>query len=62
MAILKVGPEEQSEERELEFELQYQRGLTRAQRFQMMLTKSNELAQELIRRGHRRPAPVLKRA
>ena len=61
MPSLKVGPEEQSEERELEFELQYQRGLTRAQRFQMMLTKSNEKAQELIRRGHRRPAPVLKR-
>jgi hypothetical protein len=61
LPILKVGPEEQSEERELEFELQFQGSLTRQQRFEMMLQKSRELAEELIRRGHRRPAAVLKR-
>ena len=61
MAILKVGPEEQSEERELEFELQFQQGLTRQERFEMMLRKSRELAEELIRRGHRRPAAIIKR-
>ena len=61
LPILKLGPEEQSEQSELEFELQFQRKLTRQQRFEMMLRKSEELAQELIRHGHRRPAAIVKR-
>jgi hypothetical protein len=61
LAILKVGPDEQSEERELDFELQYQRSLTRQQRFEMMFRKSRELVEALIRRGHRKPAGIAKR-
>ena len=61
MPILKVGPEEFSEQRELEFELQFQRSLTLEQRFEMMFRKSRELAVELIRHGHRRPAAIVKR-
>jgi hypothetical protein len=61
LAILKVGPDEQSEERELDFELQYQRSLSRQQRFEMMLRKSRELVEVLTRRGHRRPAGITKR-
>ena len=47
--------------RELQFELDYQRSLTTAQRFEMMFRKSREMAEELIRRGHRRPVEVVKR-
>ncbi len=61
-SILKVGPEDESEEAEIEFELRYLGGLTTAQRFEMMRTRSREMAEELLRRGHRDPAQVVKRA
>jgi hypothetical protein len=61
MPVLKVGPGEASEQRELEFELEYQQGLTTAQRFEMMFRRSREMAEELLRRGHRRPVEVVKR-
>jgi hypothetical protein len=60
--VLKVPYGEPSEERELEFELEYQRGLTTAQRFEMMFRKSREMAEELLRRGYRRPVEVVKRS
>jgi hypothetical protein len=61
VGILKVGPGEASEDRELAFEIDYQLSLTTAQRFEMMRAKSREMAEELLRRGYRGPASVLKR-
>ena len=60
--ILKLDPHGGAEEQELEFELAYQQSLTVAQRFEMMLQRSRELASELLRRGHRRPVEVVKRS
>jgi hypothetical protein len=60
--ILKVSPEDASEEAELAFELAYQRSLSTAQRFEMMLSRSRQSAEELIRRGHRRPVEIVKRS
>jgi hypothetical protein len=59
---LKLDPSASSEDQELEFELRYQRGLTTAQRFEMMFVRSREMAERLIRLGHRRPAEVVKRS
>ena len=50
-----------SEEDELAFELAYQRSLSTAQRFEMMLARSRQIAEELIRRGHRKPVEIVKR-
>jgi hypothetical protein len=60
--VLKVPPGAASEDDELEFELAYQRSLSTAQRFEMMFARSRQIAEELIRRGHRRPAEITKRA
>jgi hypothetical protein len=60
--VLKIAPDEESQRRELLFEIDYQLSLTTAQRFEMMLRKSREMAEELLRRGHRGPASVLKRS
>ena len=49
-------------ERELEFELAYLRRLTTAERFELMFQKSRELAESLMRHGHRPPAPIFKRS
>jgi hypothetical protein len=59
--VLKIGPDEPSEEQEIEFELRYQRSLTTAQRFEMMFRRSREMVEVLIRHGHREPARILKR-
>jgi hypothetical protein len=61
-SVLKLDPASSSEDEELEFELRYQRALTTAQRFEMMLSRSREITERLIRLGHRRPAEVVKRA
>jgi len=60
--VLKVSPDATSEDAALDFELAYQRSLSTAQRFEMMFTRSRQIAEELIRRGHRKPAEILKRA
>jgi hypothetical protein len=60
--VLKVDPRADSEEAELDFELAYQRSLTTAERFEMMFRKSRQIAEELLRRGHRRPFEIVKRA
>ena len=49
--VLKVSSDAQSEEDELAFELAYQRSLSTAQRFEMMLARSRQIAEDLIRRG-----------
>jgi len=59
---LKVSPGAQSDEDELAFELAYQRILSTAQRFEMMLARSRQIAEELIRRGHRKPVEIAKRS
>ena len=59
--VLKVSPGASSEEDELDFELAYQRSLSTAQRFEMMLARSRQIAEELIRRGHRKPVEISKR-
>jgi hypothetical protein len=58
--ILKIGPGEDDEDRELAFELDYLLSLTTEQRFEMMFRRSREIAEELIRRGHRKPFEVVK--
>jgi len=60
--VLKVSPGAQSDEDELAFELAYQRSLSTAQRFEMMLARSRQIAEELIRRGHRKPVAIAKRS
>jgi hypothetical protein len=57
-----VSPGAPSEEDELTFELAYQRSLSTAQRFEMMLARSRQIAEELIRRGYRKPVEVVKRS
>ena len=59
--VLKLDPDTPSEDRELEFELAYQRDLTTPERFEMMFRRSRRIMEELLRRGHRRPFEVLKR-
>ena len=60
--IMKLEQDEQDPNRELEFELDYQLTLTTAQRFEMMLRKSRELAEELSKHGYRKPIEIIKRA
>jgi hypothetical protein len=59
--VLKLDPDAPSEDREMEFELAYQSGLTTPERFEMMFRKSRQIMEELLRRGHRRPFEVVKR-
>ena len=61
-SVLKLDPAASNDDRELEFELAYQRSLTTAQRFQMMLQKSRAMAEQLERLGHRKSAEIVKRA
>ncbi|CAB1056316.1 hypothetical protein D1BOALGB6SA_1052 [Olavius sp. associated proteobacterium Delta 1] len=58
-SILKL--EDDDQERELEFELEYQLSLTVEQRFRMMFQKSMEMAEMLVRNGHRKPFEIIKR-
>ncbi len=57
--ILKLAADDA--DRELEFELSYLRNLTTAERFDLMFRKSRELAESLVRHGHRKPAAIIKR-
>jgi hypothetical protein len=57
--ILKL--ESNDEDKELEFELDYQLSLTTQQRFEMMFEKSQFLAQLLLDYGHRKPFEIIKR-
>jgi hypothetical protein len=60
--ILKIDPGENNEDRELDFELDFLLSLTTEQRFEMMLRRSREILEELIRRGYRKPSEIIKRA
>jgi hypothetical protein len=59
--VLKLDPEADSEEVVLRFELDYLATLTTAERFALMRARSELLAKELIRRGHREPVALSKR-
>lgn len=50
------------EDRELDFELDYQLSLSVEERFRMMFRKSRETAALLIRNGHRKPVQIIKRS
>ncbi len=57
--ILKLSNDDA--ERELEFELTWLRSLTVQQRFELMFRKSREIAEALLRHGHRKPVEIVKR-
>jgi len=59
--ILKVSPDEQSEERELAFELDFLASLSVEQRFQLMFQKSRVMAQLLNAHGHTEATSIVKR-
>ena len=50
-----------NEEQERRFELDYLLSLTTRERFQMMIQKSNDIKEMLIRNGHRKPVEIVKR-
>lgn len=50
------------EERELDFEIEFQRSLSVEERFRMMFQRSREIAEMLIRHGHRKPVEIIKRS
>jgi hypothetical protein len=58
--ILKCDSDD--EDRELDFEIEYQLSLTTEQRFQMMFRRSREIAEMLLRYGHRKPFEIIKRS
>ena len=63
--ILKLDQDD--EDRELEFELAYQRSLTTQQRFDMMFRRSRLMAEALARHerrthGPRRPTEIVERS
>jgi hypothetical protein len=57
--ILKL--EKDDPERELEYELEWLRSLSVAERFALMFRKSREIAEALLRHGHRKPFEIVKR-
>ena len=57
--ILKTDKDD--EDKELEFELAYQRALTTQQRFELMFRKSREIAEVLLKHGYRKPVEIVKR-
>jgi len=58
--ILKTDKDD--EEKEIDFEIDYQLSLDADQRFRMMFQKSRELAMMLEKNGHRRPSEIIKRS
>ena len=59
MPILKLTSDD--EKRELEFELNYQGGLTVKQRFEMLLSRMREISEIMEKYGHRKPFEIVKR-
>ena len=51
-----------AEGRELDFEIDYQLSLSVEERFRMMFQKSREIAEMLIKNGHRKPFEIIKRS
>jgi hypothetical protein len=59
--LLKLSEAEQDEERELEFELAFLKSLSVAQRFELMLARSRQMAEALRAHGHGEASSILKR-
>jgi hypothetical protein len=47
---------------ELRFELEFLASLSVDERFEMMIRRSNEIKDMLIKNGHRRPVEIVKRS
>lgn len=60
-ATLKLAEAEQSEERELEFEIAFLRSLSTEQRFELMFKRSRQMAETLRAHGHGEAPSMLKR-
>lgn len=60
--ILQVDPLQANEEAELEFELDYLASLTVPERFELMLRRSREIQEMLLRYGHRKPVEIVERS
>jgi len=58
--VLKVKGDKPA--KELQFELEYLRGLTTQERFALMLRRSREMTEVLLRHGHRKPVEIIKRS
>ena len=58
--ILKIDKDD--EEKEMDFEIDYQLSLDVEQRFRMMFQKSRELAMMLEQNGYRKPSEIIKRS
>jgi len=59
--ILEVGPGEEDEERELEFELDYLASLTVQERFMLLFRRVREIQEMLLRYGYRKPFEIVER-
>ena len=57
--ILKIDSDD--EEKEIDFEVDYLLSLTAEQRFYMMFQRSKELAEMLVKNGHRKSPEIIKR-
>lgn len=53
--------DDDDEARELAFEVAFLRSLTTQQRFDLMFRRSREMAEMLLRRGHRKPFEITQR-
>jgi len=60
MPILKLDQDDET--REIEFELRYLTSLSTKERFLLMQKKSQEMAELLRNRGHRKSPEIIKRA
>jgi len=60
MPILKL--KHHDEDRELEFELEYQKTLTVQQRFEMLEERRRFFQQQLLRYEYRKPFEIIKRS
>ena len=60
--ILEVDPAQADEESEIEFELDYLASLTVPERFELMLRRSREIQEMLLRYGHRKPVEMAERS
>ncbi len=56
--ILKCDKDD--EEKELDFEIDFQLSLTTEERFEMMFKRSQEIAKALIENGYREPFKIIK--
>lgn len=59
MPVLKLKHDD--ENKELDFELNYQLSLSAKKRFDMMFEKSNMIKEMLIKSGNRKPTEIIKR-